>query len=66
MTGQELKEWRRKLGLSQEELAQCLGVIRITITRWETSVRGIPPFLPLALETLENRFKEKRKNGIKD
>jgi transcriptional regulator with XRE-family HTH domain len=64
MTGKELQAWRRKKGLTQEELAKCLGVIRITITRWETGVRAVPSFLPLALEALENRIKEGGKDGI--
>jgi transcriptional regulator with XRE-family HTH domain len=58
MTGKELQAWRRKQGLTQEELALCLGVIRITITRWETGVRAVPSFLPLALEALEYRMKQ--------
>jgi transcriptional regulator with XRE-family HTH domain len=57
MTRKELQEWRRKRGLSQEGLARHLGVIRITVTRWETGARTIPSFLPLALEALENRMK---------
>lgn len=55
MTGQDLKEWRRKWGLSQEDLGRALGVYRVTITRWETGTRAIPSFLPLALEALEHR-----------
>jgi DNA-binding XRE family transcriptional regulator len=64
MTGKELQAWRRKWGLTQEKLALCLGVNRITITRWETGVRPIPSFLFLALEALENRIKEVGKDGI--
>lgn len=64
MTGKELQAWRKKQGLTQEELALGLGVIRITITRWETGVRAVPSFLPLALEALENRNKESGKNFV--
>jgi transcriptional regulator with XRE-family HTH domain len=63
MTGQELKEWRRKRGLTQMDLARRLGVIRLTVARWETGTRAIPSFLPLALEALENHMKEEGKNG---
>jgi DNA-binding transcriptional regulator YiaG len=63
MTGQELKEWRRKWGLTQEGLAQRLGVIKVTVARWETRTRAIPSFLPLALEALENHMKKEGKNG---
>jgi transcriptional regulator with XRE-family HTH domain len=63
MTGKELQEWRRKLGLSQEALASALGVIRVSVSRWETGTRAIPSFLPLALEALENRMGKGGKNG---
>ncbi|MCL5123045.1 MAG: helix-turn-helix domain-containing protein [Deltaproteobacteria bacterium] len=65
MTGKELQEWRRKRGLTQEGLARRLGVIRLTVARWETGTRAIPSFLPLALEALENRLKKEEKgNGL--
>ncbi|MGP8051676.1 MAG: helix-turn-helix domain-containing protein [Desulfobaccales bacterium] len=57
MTGQELKEWRRKKGLTQEELARRLGVIRLTVARWETGTRSIPSLLSLALVALEYQMK---------
>jgi DNA-binding transcriptional regulator YiaG len=63
MTGQELKEWRRKWGLTQEGLAQRLRVIKVTVARWETGTRAIPSFLFLALEALENRMQKEGKNG---
>jgi len=66
MTGKELQEWRRKWGLSQEGLAQRLGVIRVTVARWETGTRAIPSFLPLALEALENRLKMEARHGKSD
>jgi DNA-binding XRE family transcriptional regulator len=63
MTAQELKEWRRKWGLSQDELAKALGVFRVSVSRWETETRAIPSFLPLALEALENRMQKGGKHG---
>jgi DNA-binding transcriptional regulator YiaG len=63
MTGKELQEWRQKWGLSQEMLAQSLGVFRESVSRWETGARAIPSFLPLALEALENRFKKEKDHG---
>ena len=41
MTGQEIKEKRMKLGLSQEQFARRLGVTFATINRWENN-RNIP------------------------
>jgi DNA-binding transcriptional regulator YiaG len=63
MTGQELKEWRRKWGLSQDALARTLGVFRESVSRWETGTRAIPFCLSLALEALENRFEKERDHG---
>ena len=35
MTGKEIKELRKKLKMTQQELADELGVARITVVRWE-------------------------------
>lgn len=61
MDGQALKEWRESRGLSQTELAQKLGVNFITLSRWEREVQAIPPFLHLALQSLERQLKPRRK-----
>ena len=53
MTGKELKEKRNKLNLTQEQLAKELGVTSNTVARWERDEMKIPPFLPLALKTVE-------------
>jgi len=64
MTGKELKELRRRLGLTQKKLARQLGVIPLTVARWETGTRAIPSFLALALKALENQMeKEGQHNG---
>lgn len=39
--GEHLFQARKKSGLSQEEVAEKLGVSRQTISKWE---RGIPTF----------------------
>lgn len=36
-----LTKYRKTLGLSQEGLAEALGVSRPTVTRWETGARKI-------------------------
>ena len=61
MTGQDLKNWRKKLGVAQTELARLLGTYQETISRWEREKRGIPSHLSLALEALEHRVKKKVK-----
>ena len=57
MTADELVNFRKQLGLSQEELAAKLKVARNTVNRWENEARKIPEFLDLALETVERNIK---------
>jgi transcriptional regulator with XRE-family HTH domain len=38
---EELKQWRVQHGYSQSQLAESLGVITITISRWERGEREI-------------------------
>jgi DNA-binding transcriptional regulator YiaG len=62
MTGKELKQWREKHKMTQQQLAFLLGVFNVTIARWEIGTRKIPSFLNLALIGLE---KSKMKGGGK-
>ncbi|MHA2217488.1 MAG: helix-turn-helix transcriptional regulator, partial [Candidatus Hodarchaeales archaeon] len=50
MLPEELKQWRVQHGYSQSQLAESLGVITITISRWERGEREIPSILHLALK----------------
>jgi len=52
-TREELKEWRRRLGLTQTGLAGLLGVSRNAVARWEWGRHPIPPWLHLALAGIE-------------
>ena len=36
MAGQEIKKLRKRLGMTQQELADKIGVDRVTVARWET------------------------------
>ncbi len=59
MTRRELKKWRKKNGYSQARLAKVLGVVTLTVSRWEWGQRArIPPYLHLALWAVE------RKGGV--
>lgn len=61
MTKEDLKEFREgKLKMTQGELALALRVAPNTVSRWEIGDRQIPPYLDLALETVE---RETVKNG---
>ena len=53
MNGDELKSFRERLGMTQEQLADKLKVARNTVSRWELGERKIPEFLDLALQTVE-------------
>lgn len=44
----KLRQWRKHRNLSQEELAEKIGVEKVTISRWERGQRG------LTLTTLES------------
>ncbi len=56
MTGDELKTFREKSGLSQDQLAKELKVARNTVSRWELEERKIPEYLELALQTIERNL----------
>jgi len=57
MTREELINWRKKHSLRQEDLAQVLGIARVSVTRWENGTRKIPPFLHWALESISRHLK---------
>lgn len=65
MTPKELKAWRKKNNYSQGQLAKVLGVITLTVSRWERGVRAIPSFLHLALRCLELEGGETKAKGKK-
>lgn len=63
MTGDELRERRERLGLSQVALAKLLGTTQNTISRWELGTLPIEKsqMLELALEALERRGTSSKK-----
>jgi len=66
MTGDELKRQRARAGLTQQALADRLGVARVTVARWEIGVRGISHVAELAIRyVLERERKRRRKKGGK-
>jgi transcriptional regulator with XRE-family HTH domain len=56
MTAGEFKEWRRRLGLSQEQAAEALGLSRNTIARYEAG--HTPQIVDLACEHLESKLRQ--------
>ena len=63
MEPSELLKWRKEQKYTQQELADLLGVARMTVVRWEKAMRKIPPFLHLALQSLEKKGGEKAKRA---
>jgi transcriptional regulator with XRE-family HTH domain len=60
MTPKELKQWRLQNAYSQNDLAGALGIIKLTVSRWERGDREVPPYLHLALKSLPKRGGEIR------
>jgi transcriptional regulator with XRE-family HTH domain len=54
MIKEELRAWRKEQGLTQQALAEALGVKKLAVSRWERGERGIPALLSLALKGLGN------------
>ena len=61
MTGADLRTIRTKLGLTQEELGQRLGVRKNTVWRWETGMRHIPEPVARLLPYLAKEVKGEQK-----
>ena len=56
-TAQEIKNVRKKLGLTQKEFAQLMSCSKATIERWETSKEKITGPIVLALQLLSENPK---------
>jgi len=55
MEKSELKKRRERLGLTQTELAETVGISANTVSRYETGAMVIPKSMDLILEALEKR-----------
>ncbi len=61
MTGREVRNIRQRLGLTQRELADRLGVARNTVTRWELGLMGVKESAARLLQILGAQQKSKAK-----
>ena len=57
----ELKRIREELGLTQEELADELGVHRVTVGRWEIGERGISELAARLIVRIRDERGKRRK-----
>jgi transcriptional regulator with XRE-family HTH domain len=62
MTREELKALRARLGFTQEELAEKVGVARNTINRWEMGIRHIPEPVVRLMDYLTKEVREEQKS----
>lgn len=53
MTGQQLQTIRDELGLTQEELAELLGISRRTLCRFEEQ-KTVPNYIALSVSAIEH------------
>ncbi len=58
MDKNELKKRRERLGLTQTEFAETIGLTATSISRYETGLTAIPKSMGLILEALEKRHIE--------
>jgi DNA-binding XRE family transcriptional regulator len=65
MTPDQLKAFRARLGLTQAQLAEKLGVERNTVNRWEMGLLPIRP-LPLWLSSIFGVWLSARRNGTEN
>jgi len=59
MTAAEFKRIRQAMGLTQQALADLLGVTRLTIARYETRARRIPEMAARLLMRLRDEAKRR-------
>jgi transcriptional regulator with XRE-family HTH domain len=52
MTPDDLRAYRKRLGITQTQLAEALGLSRRAIIRYEDGTRPIPRPVELACETI--------------
>jgi putative transcriptional regulator len=60
-----VKELRSRLGLTQEQFAQEVGVTYSTVNHWENGKRTPLPFLVRKLQDMRKRLDKKGKNARK-
>jgi transcriptional regulator with XRE-family HTH domain len=48
MTADDMRDWRKRLGLDLKDAAEALGCSRNSIPRWEAGKTEIPRYVALA------------------
>src|SRR5882757_8215479 len=63
MQPDQLKEWRTKLGLTQEEAGKRLGVSRVAYRSWENGGTPIPLMVDAACERQIEQWRRRAEYG---
>lgn len=63
MSPDNLKAWRKTLGLTQEEAAEKFGVSRATVIAWESGAREIPTMIDLVCSAAGRAWKQRPGHG---
>lgn len=63
MSTWNFKEWRKKLGYTQSEASEQLGLSRATVQYWEAELRPVPLGVELACRQLLRRWKQRAEFG---
>lgn len=58
MTGEEFKQLRERMRLSQKDLAARLDVTETTLYRWETGKVKVPKLAELAIKQVRAQLRE--------
>jgi transcriptional regulator with XRE-family HTH domain len=59
MNGTELREWRKLLGLTQEQAAKEFEVTRATVQNWEYGITSVPRAIELASRQILRLWKRR-------
>lgn len=64
MSPSEIKATRMRLGLTQESMAEVLGIAKLTISQYETGFRQPGPTVLIVLMVIESLSKKKAQDLI--
>jgi hypothetical protein len=62
MIAKDFRAWRERVGLTQQQIADRLGVTRTTIQNWEGAVTPIPQAVDMSCAVWEARLKQENPN----
>jgi transcriptional regulator with XRE-family HTH domain len=55
MKKEQLKKWRKKMGLTQEQMAEFIGHSRWAIMKWEQGITDIPEWVDIIVRLVKKK-----------